>query len=353
MRNLSKTLVIPLTTISCLLLMVAWIAGIFDEKIAPGNETTITQKYANVIEVIKTEQRSYEPVPATIQAKQATIISSRILARIEKIHVRAGDSVKKGTLLLELEKTDLQSRHAQTQAAVNAISARLIEAKKSLERAIELTKSGMISTADLDRAQANHDALIADRISAQQADNESQAALGFSKIYAPINGRIVDRFAEPGDTAQPGIQLLSLYNPLSLRVEAHVRERLALSLKLSQQLTVIIPATKHHIPSEIEELVPAGNSGSRSFLVKSRLQYSDGLLPGMYAQLLVPTERSTRLLIPANRVAKVGQLDVIWLNQNGIAERRFIRTGKTTDDHLIEVISGLKEGDQLLPIPTQ
>ena len=342
---------IPVITIVAVLLVVAWFGGFFTDKVAPG--TTIVKQGASssVVIVTQRKQQLFEPVPATIKAKQTTIVSSRILSRIEKIHVSAGDRVNKGQLLIELEKEELLSRASKAKAVINTVQAHLLEAKLSFERATELSRSGVISKADLENAQAKHDALTAELVTAQQGLKEAEAALSFGQIHAPINGRIVDRFAEPGDTVQPGAQLLVLYNPVSLRVEANVRERLALSLKIDQPLKVNIPALDTSLMSEIEELVPAGNSGSRSFTVKSRLKYSEGLLPGMYAQLLVPAGEESLLLIPRDRVAKIGQLDVVWLDNDGVSERRFVRTGKTVGDGLLEVISGLQKGDRLLSVP--
>lgn len=344
-------ILLPLLAIAGLLLLIAWVAGVFTDKQAPGMTSPPAAAAAEVFVVIREERPAYEPVAASIQAKQATIISSRILSRIEKINVRAGDTVNQGQLLLTLEENDLQSRLSQAKATINAVSARLTEARQSLERARELTKTGMISRADLDKAQSNHDALVAELVSAQQRSGEAEAALGYARIYAPIDGRVVDRFAEPGDTVQPGVHLLSLYNPLTLRVEANIREGLALSLSLGQSLEIYIPATNSTLRSELEELVPAGNPGSRSFLVKSRLPYNEGLLPGMYARMEVPAGLESLLLIPADSVVHVGQLDVVWMQRDGRVERRFIRIGKVLPDGLVEVVSGLDEGDRILRHP--
>ena len=72
---------------------------------------------------------------------------------------------------------------------------------------------------------------------------------------------MVDRFAEPGDTASPGQKLLSLYNPVSLRVEARVREQLALKLAIGDELTVEVPALAQRYTARIEEIVPADQRG--------------------------------------------------------------------------------------------
>ncbi len=350
MKTTQMKIVVPIITITGLLLMIAWMAGAFNEKLAPGNITSEYTGEKDVVAVEKREQLIFEAVPASVEPKQSTVISSRILARIKKVHVRAGDMVKQGQVLIELEQTDLRSRVLQADAAIQSTSARMIEAQKAFARAKDLAGKGLLAHADLDKAQANRDALVADLVRTKQALEEANISLGFAKVIAPINGRIVDRFAEPGDTVQPGIPLLSLYNPLSLRVEAYVREQLALSLNNTQSLEVTIPALEVTLASNIEELVPAGSTGSRSFLVKSRLQNSQNLLPGMYAQLRVPAGKANVLLMPDERVAKVGQLDIVWVLNKDVVERRFVRVGKAFPDAMVEIVSGVAEGEWVLPI---
>ncbi len=351
MNSLTRWLV-PLLAILLLLLMVAWMAGVFDDVIEPGLQPPAVTATEEGVPVEEQTVELFEAVPASVEAKQATLISSRLLARIVKVHVRAGDPVEEGQLLVELEQGDLQSRVSQAKANVQSASARLTEARQALKRAKTLRERGILAQADLDKAQANHDTLVAGLDSAQQGLEEAQTALGYAQVRAPIQGRIVDRFAEPGDTVQPGMKLLSLYNPNSLRVEANVREALALSLKLGQKLTVTIPALDKELTAVIEELVPAGNPGSRSFLVKSRLEQGMGLLPGMYARLKVPAGKTSVLLVPAERVAQVGQLDLLWvLGESGV-ERRYVRLGKAYPQGKVEVVSGLTPDDQVLSVQT-
>tara|TARA_R110002110_G_scaffold406421_1_gene626288 strand:+ start:90563 stop:91627 length:1065 start_codon:yes stop_codon:yes gene_type:complete len=351
MKRFAKALLLPVTGILALLLVVGWMAGMFSDKLKPGStsQAAAPVKSGDVIIARQREQPQFESVPASVEAKQATVISSRILARIERIHVRAGDTVEQGQVLVDLENTDLESRVSQATASVASVSARLTEARQALSRARELTAKGLLAQADLDQAQANHDALVAQLNSARQVLGEASTAMSYARITAPISGRIVDRFAEPGDTAQPGTKLLSLYNPLSLRVEANVREQLALTLQPQQSLLVTIPALDKTLTSTIEERVPAGDVGSRSFLVKSRLQDSQGLLPGMYAQLHIPAGTESVVVIPAGRIASVGQVDVVWVLENKHVARRFVRTGKHYDDGTVEILSGIVAGDQILP----
>ena len=345
---------IPVVALTILLLMVAWLAGSFDEKVSPAlNDKTNKKISAEIIDpnnsytVVASKEAILEPVAASLVAKQATIISARILARIEQINGRSGNLVKKGDLLIQLEQNDLQSQVLQAKQNVNAMQARDKEAKQNLDRAVELFKTKLISEFELDKSQTNYQTIYAELTAAKQSLSQAQTTLSYATLIAPIDGRIVDRFAEPGDTAQPGIKLLSLYNPLSLRVEAHVREQLALTLNNGQKIEIELPSVNKVITAEIEEIVPAANTGSRSFLVKARIAYNEKLLPGMYARMLIPGGEENKLTIPTKSVSHVGQLNFVWLNIDGEIQRRLIRLGKENDS-MITVISGLTVGDKVI-----
>lgn len=347
-----KKVLLPLLAIIALLVMIAWMAGLFVEKIAPGMNTTAAEDTGVPVVVEALQVTITEKVPASVEAAQATIISSRLLARIVSIKVRAGDSVSRGDLLLELENSDIRAQVQQAEAFIGSTTARLEEARQNLKRVKELQAGGVMSVADLDKATAIHDTLVADLSGANQALEEARTALGFTEIKAPFDGRVVDRFAEPGDTAQPGSKLLALYNPLSLRVEAQVREVLALGLEVGQVLQVEIPSVQKVFDAVIEERVPAADPGSRSFLVKAGMAFDNTLLPGMYARLLVPAGTGKQLLIPADRVVHVGQLDLVWVYQDGQSYRRFVRIGQTVQNGQVEILSGLAEGELVLPLPS-
>ena len=346
-----KKIVLPLLAIAALLLMIAWMAGLFVEKIPPGINTIVQTNTGEPIAVTISDVVIIENVPASVEATQATLISSRLMARIIAVKVRAGDTVNRGDLLLELENSDIKAQVQQAEARIRGASARLKEARQNLGRVQELQEGGVMSVADLDRAKATHETLVAEMAGAKQALEEARTDLSYTEIVAPFDGRVVDRFAEPGDTAQPGTKLLALYNPLSLRVEAHVREHLALNLEVGQPLQVEIPSLNKIVDAVIQERVPAADPGSRSFLVKVGVAFDKNMLPGMYARLLVPAGIEKQLLIPADRVVHVGQLDLVWVHQDGHSYRRFVRIGQVVQDGKVEILSGLADGDMVLPIP--
>ncbi len=354
-KSLLQKSVVPIAAIIILLFLVALLAGAFNDKVAPAiitksdNQLSLDSK--NTFEVTLTTSKIFEPVAASVTAKQATIISSRILARIDKINVRAGDTVKKGDLLIQLEKNDLTAQVLQAKEKVKAVEARHNEAKQNYARTKELFDRKLVSAFNLDKSKADFQAIVADVTAAKQALKQAETTLNYATLRSPINGRVVDRFAEPGNTAQPGNKLLSLYNPLSLRVEAQVREQLALTLHQGQSIQVELPALKELAQGEIDEIVPAANTGSRSFLIKASIHYNENLLPGMYARLMVPAGEEQQLLVPTAKVGHVGQLNFVWVNVDGEKQRRFVRLGKENTLGMVTVVSGLSKGEKILDIP--
>lgn len=346
-----RKLVTPLLAIVVLAAMMAWMAGLFSDKIEPGLALLPASQTSEQLVVAYQEDQLFEPVPASVEARQATLISSRTLARITAVHVRAGDTVVQGQRLVDLEQGDLQARAQQAREQIRAVQARVAEASQNRDRVVTLYKQGVVAQAELDRVNALFDSLQAELAGARQQLAEAETAVSFARINSPIDGVVVERFAEPGDTASPGMRLLSLYNPLSLRIEAQVREQRVLGLAVGASLPVDIPALSLQMEAQVEEIVPAAEPGSRSFLVKARIPYHEQLLPGMYARLRVPAGETRRLLIPRERLVTVGQLNLVWVLRERQAYRRFVRVGQPNNTGFIEVVSGLEEGDVVLLPP--
>ena len=177
--------------------------------------------------------------------------------------------------------------------------------------------------------------------------DEAQTALSYSKLTAPIAGRIVERLADPGDTTRPGEPLLRMYDPATLRLEASVRESVASKLAKGQSLVAEIDALKKRYPAVVDEIVPSADPGSRSFLVKVSLTDGAGLYPGMFGRLMIPIGQIEKVIIPLEAVTRVGQLDFVVVKTQHGAVRRYVRLGERSPDERVEIISGLAAGDQI------
>ena len=337
---------IPVFTVVGLLVVVAWMAGVFTNQVAPGLLERQADKALNSFSVKYITRPIIESIPAGIKAREATLLSSQILARIKNIHVRAGDNVQKGQLLVTLESEGLKAQLAQSIAMVDASQAILTEAKANFERAQTLKEKGLVSQSELDVAVTNFRRYGSELLAVNQRKQAAQTALEYSKITSPFSGVVVERFAEPGNMASPGQLLLSSYDPLTLQIEAEVRESLATQLHIGQKITVKVDSVGKEIDAVIVEIVPAADSNARSFLVKAGIIFDPTLRPGMFARMLIEDGTKEVLSVPVDYVKSFGQLDMVWLLKDGNLTRRFVRLGKSQLNQ-VEIVSGLNSGDIL------
>lgn len=334
-----------------LVVVMAYFSGAFHDKAVVRGADTVHLEGERV-ELIPELMPVLEPVPGTVSATDETLVGSRILASITRMHVRSGDRVERGDLLVEFDDSAQRSVLAQRQQAQASSKAALDEAELGRDRAVKLFESGNLSRADYDRALTAYRVRVAEQERDRRAVAEAQAQLDYTRITAPISGTVVERYAEAGDTTVPGQALLRLFNPGRLRVEALLRESLIGRVHQGQEITARIGALDLTVPAVVEEIVPTADPGSRSFLIKALLPKQADLYPGMFARLEIPLDDRPRLLVPAAALIRTGQLTFVYIdNGAGDALRRSVRIGMA-DGGRVEVISGLRAGDVVIVPPS-
>ena len=337
----------------CLLvLIILWMAGAFHKKIAPGAlevQAAIAPESAPTALVEESTVPVIEEASGTVEAKRKTLVSSRIMAVISEVKVRAGDEVAQGDTLIALDSRDLEARAEEAGRAVDAAQAALSKAEADDNRAKQLLAQGVIGRSEFDQSDSAFKIAKAQLEAAKQSQQAAQVAMSFAEIKSPVAGRVVDRFAEPGDTASPGSPLLSIYDPTSLRIEAPVRESLLSQLKVGDRLAVRLGDAKETIEGAVGEIVPQAEAGSRSFLVKVDLPKTEGLYTGMFGRILIPAGERKRLLAPEAAFERIGQLTFVSVVGEGRrVSRRLATLGPTAGEGKVEVLSGLRAGERVL-----
>lgn len=331
--------------------VMAYLAGFFEKKIPLDAGQVVPEAAAGeVVTVESVDEPLIEQAAGTLRAKVETVISPLLTATISSIAVWAGDEVKSGEVLVTLDSRELQARVDQAHQAVVAAGANLSRIEKESKRMQQIYRAdpGAVSKAERERVQAALDGARAELARLKRSEDEARTSLSYSKLTSPIDGRIVDRYADPGDTARQGIPVLRLYDPTTLRLESNVRESVASGLKENQHLFVEIDAVKKRYDGVVDEIVPSADPGSRTFIVKVSLSGGAGLYPGMFGRLLIPIGHIKRIYIPAAAVTHVGQLDFVIVKTQQGAARRFVRLANRGPDDRIEVVSGLKPGELVL-----
>lgn len=337
-----------------LALVIAWISGVFETKIPPGETSQITRRLEDQpTDVVHEVTKDYiEEAVGTLKAASRSVISAKILATIEEIHVSAGDFVDEGDLLVTLNTRELDARLSQAREVLAGAQAATREAEGDFARNKRLAEANAISRREFDESDRRLKVASANERRAQQAINEAEVLLSYSKITAPKAGRIVDRTAEPGDTAQPGKPILTLYDSQSLRLETPVLEQLAVKLQVGQKLNVRVDSVNRDFIATIDEIVPQADAASRSFLVKASLPRSEDLYEGMYGRLQIPAGSRRHLCLATSSIRRIGQLEFVdVVLPDGSLQRRLIKTGRLGMPSRIEVLSGLEADDQVVLYP--
>jgi len=333
-----------------LMLALSWLSGGCEEQTPPGRVSLPEMETSEAGERARVEERVGEAVEwasGQVASARDTVVSSRVMARIDEIPVVAGSRVQEGDVVVVLDARDLKAGVGKAEEALRSAQARLELARTEDARVRALFKSGVASQRQLDQATSELRAAEASVGGLAEAREQSRAEYSFAEIRAPVSGRVVDRMAEPGDTATPGTPLLRIYDPTLLRVEVPVRESLAVDLRVGQSLDVDIPALNDLLEGVIDEIVPLADPGARTLLVKVRLRRADErLLAGLYARVAIPAGQRKRLLVPSGAVQEIGQLSYVdVVTEAGGRERRLVTTGGHEPDDRIEILSGLEPAE--------
>tara|TARA_R110002049_G_scaffold50370_3_gene143092 strand:+ start:133073 stop:134197 length:1125 start_codon:yes stop_codon:yes gene_type:complete len=344
-------LVMILVGLGVLVLTIAWLSGMFQQKVQPGWDSRASQRYAgqptDIVHEI--DKSTIEEAVGTLKASSRTVVSSKLLATIAQINVTAGDQVEQGQELVVLDSKEYQSRLDQAKRALEASTADRRQAEKAFQRAKTLESQNAISRSEYDQAERDLQVAIANESRAQRSIEEAEVLLSYTVIKAAKNGRIVDRSAEPGDMARPGYPILVLYDATSLRLEAPVMEHLAVHLKVGDRLSVYVDALKREFEATIDEIVPQADAPSRSFLVKASVPKSDELYEGMFGRLRIPAGERRHLCLNTNALVEVGQLEFVdVVLPDGNIERRLIKLGQLGMPGRKEVLSGVEAGERVV-----
>jgi len=147
----------------------------------------------------------------TLSAVTTVQVGSQVSGVIARLYADFNSRVKKGQLLAELDPTPFEQQVEQRQADVTKAGVEAANAKVSLTRQDRLVKAGIGVTADYDTAKATYDADVAQVAQARAALSQAQTNLRYTKIISPIDGIVVDRAYDVGQTVAASFQAPTLF----------------------------------------------------------------------------------------------------------------------------------------------
>jgi multidrug efflux pump subunit AcrA (membrane-fusion protein) len=349
-----------------------------------------------------------QSLSGTIRPIDQATLSTRVMGRITQLSLESGDRFAKGDILAQIDVMDMvaQTNQAQsavaqaqstvaqrqadlsrTQALLNQYESQKIEAQAALQmaridqsRMSKLRAEGAVSQELLDKANttlAQTKAKVAQADAgiqqAQAAISQSQAAIAQSQaavtqaksgvtsasvsesygtVIAPFDGVVVQKLAYEGEMAAPGTALLKVENPDRLQLEIAVPEENLRVVHIGQSVQVQVGSVNQTFNATIQQIVPAADANSRSFLIKIPVNNSGKLISGMFGRITLPVGgKQETILIPSKVLIQRGQLQGVYgVNTNdaqSTAVLRWVKTGQQRDGQ-VEIVSGLMTGDRII-----
>ncbi len=291
-------------------------------------------------------------------------------ARVQGFLVRRafeeGEDVREGDLLFAIEKAPYEAALAAADASVDQAQAAVLRTKKDLERARILFSRGNVSEKTLDDAIAAERDARAQLAAAEARQREARLNLGYTDIYAPIDGRIGRAAYSVGNLVGPDSDVLATLVKLDpIYAVFSISERLYLSYK--QEAAATQTAGGEPVAAPVPRLRLANNNDyahpGRIAFVDNRVDPMTGtiavraifpnpdklLVPGIFVTVRL-TERQPEpaLLIPQAAVQEdqAGRF-VLVAKPDNTAEVRRIQTGERTGISW-QVTSGLNEGELVI-----
>jgi HlyD family secretion protein len=379
-----------------------WIGGVKEKEVefASAKKTTIIEKVS---------------ASGEIQPEIEVKLSPDVAGEIIELTVAEGDSVEMGRLLVKirpdnfvsaLERTranlnQQMANLAQTRAALQRSEAQFTQAELNFKRQKSLYEQKVISDADFETARANYISAEKDLEAAKQnvvasefiikssqaTVNEASENLRLTNVNSPVSGIVSSLLVEKGERVvgtqqMAGTQMMTIADLSRMEVRVDVNENDILRLSLGDTTLIDVDSYSNlnkKFKGIVTSIANTANSKSSAdavteFKVKIRIlnsSYEDlvregnkyPFRPGMTASVeIITTSKAGALAIPlaavTTRDTQVDTLaggttrnrELVFVSENGIAKIRTVKTG-ISDYENIEILEGLKEGDEIISGP--
>lgn len=313
-----------------------WLAGLTGCGKGSEPHATAPNLPAAAVRVQNVENKKYratEEVVGTVRAKLRATLEAKVSGRIEKMPVVAGQSVKAGDVIAQLDVGEIRAKLDQA-------SAMREQAARELQRFENLLRDKAVTPQEFDGVQARW------RV-ADAGVTEAQTMLGYATVTAPFDGVITRKLADVGDLASPGRPLVDLEDPAALRLEADVPEAIIGGVQSGAPLPVRVAGAASVLDGVVSEVAPVADPNSRTFRVKLDLPAAAGLRVGQFGRVAVPVGETTLPRVPAAAVVQRGQMEIIFVVVGQNAQLRLVKTGRRIGGE-VELLSGVSAGEPVV-----
>ena len=290
----------------------------------------------------------------SIQAFEIVQVTARVPGVIERLLFQEGKVVSAGQPLVEIDperyELDVQSAQAQLEKS----RAETEEAQAGLTRREELNQRNpdLVKREDIDAWRTRVSAAKANLAQAETSLRTAQLNLEYARAAAPLSGVIQTRDVQTGQYVQPGTVIATLVRRDPLLLKFSIPELDAMRVRKGMDVFFVVRGIEQQFRARITAVAESADETTRMVAVTAEVTDENraSLRPGSFAEVTVELGESADLpVIPqtAIRPTERGFVGFV-IRPDSTAEERTLTLGARTADGLVEVKSGLEDGETIV-----
>ncbi|VFU14413.1 Macrolide export protein MacA [anaerobic digester metagenome] len=347
-------------SLALILLFVALIGGCGKKTVTQEEEVLVPVEIAKtqLADLTHTLNTTGEIIPFAEVA-----VAPKVSGRVAAIHVKVGDRVSRGQVLLELDATEARNAKTMAEAGVGVARANLNKAKQGLadaeldyNRTKALYDSQAVAKAQFEQAESMlNNARIGVELAGEQLKQAEATLQNAEETYnnftvtSPLSGLVATVNIENGELAGPQATALTVVELATVKVKVNLSENAVVSIKKGAEVPVTINSLNKTLTGTVASVAPKADPATRAFPVEIHLNNKDGdLKAGMVAVLDLQTGLSQgTVTVPVDALLERDGQYWVYVLEDGKAKEVTVKKG-ITDGQLVEITEGLQEGQDVI-----
>ena len=304
----------------------------------------------------------------TVEAVTTVDVGTQVSGIVKKLYVDFNSVVRKGQVIAELDRTNLESELASQQANLRSAQTDLEYQQKNYARYAELNEKQLVSRSEYDVAlQSLRKAQEQEKV-AQQGVAKARTNLGYATIYSPIDGVVISKEVEEGQTVASSFSTPTMFtiakDLTDMQVVANVDEADIGNVREAQRVTFTVDAFPDDVfTGSIKQVRQKATTTNNVVTYEVVISAPNGdlkLKPGLTANVTIYTlERNGVVSVPSKalrftpepqlvgkryQIKDVAGSPKVWTLQGNVFTAVKVTTGISDGTHT-EITSGINEGD--------
>lgn len=323
---------------------------------ADPSAASAAAKQVSVLKLVPAEFNHYIELQGIVDAEDISYVSPRGMGgQVRSIHVKLGDRVQKGQLILKLDDAIARTQLSSAQQAAEGVKTQLALAKNLYQRYKNLWDQNIGSEVQLLNAKNNVDALENQLKQVNENIRMAQEQVNFTSVYSDVSGVVDILSVRVGELFQgltaagPQIRIV---NNSRLKTVVDIPENYITKVKKGSKVVVSVIDLNKEFSTSLSVVTEAINASTRSFTGEAKLPTDPALKPKQVASVkILDYSAAQAITVPVNLVQsdEKGKYLYVTETKNGklYAKRKTIVTGESYGGR-IEVVSGLAANEEVV-----